>query len=101
MNDENNTKENLDIQRLVVALRTARTVTGWSQGEFADRFDLSQSAVARMERSETDISFLLFNRIAREYKKLGINIDSVFSDNLNIIVEDRALNLSNGSTHER
>jgi len=95
-----NMKENLDTQRLVVALRTARAVTGWSQGEFADRFGLSQSAVARLERNETDISFLLFNKIAREYKKLGINIDSVFSDHLNIIVEDRALHLSGGSSHE-
>jgi len=86
-------QENLDRLKLVVALRTARAVTGWSQEQFAERFDLSQSAVARMERNETDIPFALATRIAREYNRIGININSIFSDHLSIVVEDRALKL--------
>jgi transcriptional regulator with XRE-family HTH domain len=90
---EKTKQETLDNLKLVVALRTARAIAGWSQGQFAERFGISQSSVARLERNETEISFILASRIAKEYKKLGINIDSIFSDNLSIVVEDRALDL--------
>mgnify|MGYP000249805305 CR=1 FL=1 len=84
-------QEALDKIKLVVALRTARAITGWSQVEFAQRMGLSKSTVARLETQEADISFTMLKRIIIEYKKMGIDIDLLFSDNLNISIEPKAL----------
>ena len=84
-------QEELDSIKLVVALRSARAIAGWSQVEFAERLGLSKSTVARLETSEVDIPFSVLKRILNEYKKIGIEIDLMFSPNLNISVEPKAL----------
>ena len=84
-------QEELDSIKLVVALRTARAIAGWSQVEFAERMGLSKSTVARLETKEADIPFTVLKKILNEYKKLGIEIDLLYSANLNISVEPKAL----------
>ena len=84
-------QEELDSIKLVVALRTARAIVGWSQVEFADKMKLSKSTVARLETKETDVTFTVMKKILSEYKKMGIEIELLYSDNLNISVEPKAL----------
>ena len=84
-------QEELDSIKLVVALRTARAIVGWSQVEFADKMKLSKSTVARLETKESDVSFTVLKKILSEYKKLGIEIELLYSDNLNISIEPKAL----------
>lgn len=84
-------QEELDSIKLVVALRTARAIVGWSQVEFADKMKLSKSTVARLETKESDVSFTVLKKILSEYKKMGIEIELLYSDNLNISIEPRAL----------
>jgi transcriptional regulator with XRE-family HTH domain len=84
-------KEELDSIKLVVALRTARAIVGWSQVEFADKMKLSKSTVARLETKESDVSFTVLKKILSEYKKMGIEIELLYSDNLNISIEPKAL----------
>jgi transcriptional regulator with XRE-family HTH domain len=84
-------QEELDSIKLVVALRTARAIVGWSQVEFADKMKLSKSTVARLETKESDVSFTVLKKILSEYKKMGIEIELLYSDNLNISVEPKAL----------
>ena len=86
----NTYNEELDKVKLVVALRTARAITGWSQVEFAKRVGLSKSHVCRLETKETEISASDLNKITREYKKMGIEIDVLGSDNLNVTVKPLA-----------
>jgi transcriptional regulator with XRE-family HTH domain len=84
-------QEELDSIKLVVALRTARAIVGWSQVEFADKMKLSKSTVARLETKESDVSFTVLKKILSEYKKMGIEIELLYSDNLNISIEPKAL----------
>ena len=84
-------QEELDAIKLVVALRTARAIVGWSQVEFADKMKLSKSTVARLETKETDVTFTVMKKILSEYKKMGIVIELLYSDNLNILIEPKAL----------
>jgi transcriptional regulator with XRE-family HTH domain len=84
-------QEELDSIKLVVALRTARAIVGWSQVEFADKMKLSKSTVARLETKESDVSFTVLKKILSEYKKMGIEIELLYSENLNISVEPKAL----------
>jgi transcriptional regulator with XRE-family HTH domain len=84
-------QEELDSIKLVVALRTARAIVGWSQVEFAEKMGLSKSTVARLETKEADIPFTVLNKILNEYKEIGIEIDLLYSANLNISIEPKAL----------
>lgn len=84
-------QEELDAIKLVVALRTARAIVGWSQVEFADKMKLSKSTVARLETKESDVSFTVLKKILTEYKKMGIEIELLYSENLNISIEPKAL----------
>jgi transcriptional regulator with XRE-family HTH domain len=91
----NTYEEELDFDKtkLVIALRTARAITGWSQSEFADRMNLSQSAVARMERGESDISFVLMCRFLKEYAMSGIDIGIMGNESLSVTVHPNAVKL--------
>jgi transcriptional regulator with XRE-family HTH domain len=93
-------QEELDSIKLVVALRTARAIVGWSQVEFAEKMGLSKSTVARLETREADISFTVLKKILSEYKKMGIEIDLLYSANLNISIEPRALEAFRKQLHD-
>ena len=84
-------QEELDAIKLVVALRTARAIAGWSQVEFAEKMGLSNSTVARLETKEADIPFTALKKILSKYKEIGIEIDLLYSANLNISIEPKAL----------
>ena len=93
-------QEELDSIKLVVALRTARAIVGWSQVEFAEKMGLSKSTVARLETREADISFTVLKKILSEYKKMGIEIDLLYSANLDISIEPRALEAFRKQLHD-
>lgn len=84
-------QEDLDKVKLVVALRTARAIVGWSQVEFAQRIGISKSSVARLETQEAEITFSLLRKIINEYNNVGVVIDVMLPDKLNISVETKAL----------
>ena len=56
-------------------LRELRDVKGWSQGELAERLDVSRQTVNALETGKYDPSLPLAFRIAR---LLGLRIEDVF-----------------------
>ena len=56
-------------------LRELRDAQGWSQGELADRLDVSRQTVNALETGKYDPSLPLAFRIAREF---GESIESIF-----------------------
>ena len=56
-------------------LRELRDVKGWSQGELADRLDVSRQTVNALETGKYDPSLPLAFRIARLF---GLRIEDVF-----------------------
>ena len=57
-------------------LRELRDVKGWSQGELAERLDVSRQTVNALETGKYDPSLPLAFRIARLF---GLSIEDVFS----------------------
>ena len=57
-------------------LRELRDVKGWSQGELAERLDVSRQTVNALETGKYDPSLPLAFRIARLF---GMSIEDVFS----------------------
>ena len=56
-------------------LRELRDAQGWSQGELADRLDVSRQTVNALETGKYDPSLPLAFRIARLF---GLRIEDVF-----------------------
>ena len=56
-------------------LRELRDVKGWSQGELAERLDVSRQTVNALETGKYDPSLPLAFRIARLF---GLRIEDVF-----------------------
>ena len=56
-------------------LRELRDVKGWSQGELAERLDVSRQTVNALESGKYDPSLPLAFRIARLF---GLRIEDVF-----------------------
>ena len=56
-------------------LRELRDVKGWSQGELAERLDVSRQTVNALEAGKYDPSLPLAFRIARLF---GLRIEDVF-----------------------
>ncbi len=57
-------------------LRELRDARGWSQGELAERLDVSRQTVNALETGKYDPSLPLAFRIARLF---GMSIEDVFS----------------------
>ena len=57
-------------------LRELRDAHGWSQGELAERLDVSRQTVNALETGKYDPSLPLAFRIARLF---GLSIEDVFS----------------------
>ena len=57
-------------------LRELRDARGWSQGELAERLDVSRQTVKALETGKYDPSLPLAFRIARLF---GLSIEDVFS----------------------
>ncbi|WP_374320585.1 helix-turn-helix transcriptional regulator [Pseudoxanthomonas kaohsiungensis] len=57
-------------------LRELRDARGWSQGELAERLDVSRQTVNALETGKYDPSLPLAFRIARLF---GLSIEDVFS----------------------
>jgi len=56
-------------------LRTLREAEGWSQGELAERLDVSRQTVNALETGRYDPSLPLAFRIARLF---GLRIEEIF-----------------------
>lgn len=87
-------QDTLDDIKIVVALRTARVAIGWTQQELATRLKIAKSTVARIETMEGGIRADLLSAIVREYKKAGVELDFLFSDEVKITISPLALQLA-------
>ena len=77
--------------KIAVAIRAARTAIGWSQQELADKFRVSRPTIARMETLTTLPKADLVARILRFFKDSGVTVDTIYSDDLIIHVDKKAL----------
>lgn len=60
-------------------LRVLRAEKGWSQGDLAERLDVSRQSVNALETGKYDPSLPLAFRIARLF---GKRVDEIFDDGL-------------------
>ena len=77
--------------KIAVAIRAARTAIGWSQQELADKFIVSRPTIARMETLAILPKAVLVARILRFFKDSGVTVDTIYSDDLIIHVDKKAL----------
>ena len=77
--------------KIAVAIRAARTAIGWNQQELADNFKVSRPTIARMETLAILPKADLVARILRFFKDSGVTVDTIYSDDLVIHVDQKAL----------
>ena len=77
--------------KIAVAIRAARTAIGWSQQELADKLKVSRPTIARMETLAILPKADLVARILRFFKDSGVTVDTIYSDDLIIHVDKKAL----------
>ena len=79
-------QDNYERTKIVMAIRTARTLTGMSQAEFSNMLDISKAALARIETGKTEVSAILMSRLMSNINCLGVSIDFSYGDGITVKV---------------
>ncbi|MBU6993424.1 helix-turn-helix transcriptional regulator [Ferrovum myxofaciens] len=80
--------------KVAVAMRTARAALGINQQELADDLGVAKSTIARIETMEMQPKVDLYLKALKYFKEAGIDVDSIYSDNITVNISTKALNTS-------
>ncbi|RUR25701.1 helix-turn-helix domain-containing protein [Vreelandella andesensis] len=83
-----------DIQahvKIAVAMRAVRGALGLNQAEFAELIGVSKPTVARVETLETAMRLNDYSNMLQKLKNLGVKVDTLYSDNVTVEFEPKAL----------
>ena len=79
-------QENYEKTKLVMAIRTARTLAGMSQGELSEMLGISKAALARIETGRSEVSAILMSKLIKNINDIGIDIDFSYGDGISVKV---------------
>lgn len=85
------TENDKDSIRVAVAVRVARVALGMSQQELAERIGIAKITLARVETLESKLKAEYYMRALRLFNQMGVEIDSLLSDNIKININEQAL----------
>lgn len=77
--------------KIAVAMRAVRGALGLSQSDLAELIGVSKPTVARIETLEVPMRFDAYANMMKNLKKIGVNVDTVLSDNVQVEFEPQAL----------
>lgn len=81
----------LDSQKYIVGIKVGRSLLGLSQSDLANMLDVSQSAVARLERFESTLSADMLLVCMRLFKQNGLDIRIAANGDLEVIASEKIL----------
>lgn len=79
-------QENYEKTKIVMAIRTARTLAGMSQGELSEMLGISKAALARIETGKSEVSAILMSKLISKINDKGIDIDFSYGDGISVKV---------------
>jgi transcriptional regulator with XRE-family HTH domain len=79
--------------KLAVALRTARSIAGWSQAELSRNSGIPKITIARVETLEGSLKAEYLIKLLNIYLRLGVKIDLSASEGFTVTVDDKLLKL--------
>lgn len=85
------TENEKDSIKVAVAVRVARVALGMSQQELAERIGIAKITLARVETLESKLKAEYYMRALRLFNQMGVEIDSLLSDNIKININEQAL----------
>lgn len=85
------TENDKDSIKVAVAVRVARVALGMSQQELAERIGIAKITLARVETLESKLKAEYYMRALRLFNQMGVEIDSLLSDNIKININEQAL----------
>lgn len=80
--------------KLAVALRTARSIAGWSQVELSRNTGIPKITIARVETLEGSLKAEHLIKLLNIYFRLGVKIDLTASEGFVVTVDDKLLKLA-------
>lgn len=80
--------------KLAVALRTARSVVGWSQDELSKLSGIPKITIARFETLEGDLKAEQLMKLLDLYGSMGAKLELSEGDGFSLTVEGRMINLA-------
>lgn len=86
--------DNYEHVKLAVALRTARSVVGWSQDELAKNSGIPKITLARVETLDGSLKAEHLMKLINIYRSMGVNVDLASPEGFTVTVDDRLLNLA-------
>lgn len=85
---------NYEHVKLAVALRTARSIVGWSQDELARNSGIPKITLARVETLEGSLKAEHLMKLLSIYKSLGVSVDLGIDGGFQVTVDQRLLDLA-------
>tara|TARA_A100001391_G_C4920404_1_gene238990 strand:+ start:109 stop:531 length:423 start_codon:yes stop_codon:yes gene_type:complete len=79
--------------KIAAAMRAVRNALGVNQEEFAELIGISKPTVARVETLEVSMKLEMYTNILKRLKKMGIKVDTIYSDSVHVEFEPRALEI--------
>ena len=80
--------------KLAVALRTARSVVGWSQDELSKLSGIPKITIARFETLEGNLKAEQLMKLLDLYGSMGAKLELSGGDGFTLTVEGRMINLA-------
>ncbi len=80
--------------KLAVALRTARSVVGWSQDELSKLSGIPKITIARFETLEGDLKAEQLMKLLDLYASMGAKLELSEGDGFTLTVEGKMINLA-------
>ena len=80
--------------KLAIALRTARSVVGWSQDELSRLSGIPKITIARFETLEGNLKAEQLMNLLDLYGSVGANLELSEGDGLTLTVEGKMINLA-------
>ena len=80
--------------KLTVAMRTARSVVGWSQDELSRLSGIPKITIARFETLESNLKAEQLMNLLDLYGSVGANLELSEGDGLTLTFEGKMINLA-------
>ncbi|MCG7598634.1 helix-turn-helix domain-containing protein [Halomonas sp. McH1-25] len=90
MTDEADIETNV---KIAVAMRAVRSAMGLNQAQFAELIGVSKPTIARIETLELPMRFEIYAKTLKILKKLGVTVDTLYTDSVHIEIEPKAIDL--------
>ena len=83
--------KNIENIKIAVVLRAGRAIIGMTQEELAQLLGIAKSTLARAETIAAPVKADIYFKALRIFKQKGVEIDPIYTDNIDIKVTKTAL----------